>query len=88
MSVPMLMPTIARGNREASRRKPGARANANPTPPRIEPMLNIIDALAGTPKRCLELSMPIASAAMATSSRKGNMIRVSSTVSSVLPAMS
>jgi hypothetical protein len=47
--------------------------------------LKSVDASAGTPKLPLAFSAAIACAANATSSRNGNMIRVSSTVSANLP---
>ncbi len=52
---------------------------------RIVAMLNIAGASAGTKKRCSELSMPIITAAIATSVRNGNTMRVSRTVSSSFP---
>src|SRR6266849_5587130 len=54
----------------------------------MEPRLKNAEAAAGTPKTWRVLSIPMASAASATSRRKGNMMRVSSTVSSTLPGMS
>src|SRR6266852_3906682 len=48
----------------------------------IEPRLKKLDAIAGIPKTCFALSIPITSAASDTRRMKGNMMRVSKTVSS------
>ena len=64
-----------RGNSQASDR-----------PPTIEPRLKKVELIAGTKNRPRVLSTPMTTAASETNSRKGNMIRVSLTVSSVLPA--
>ena len=55
------------------------------TPTSTEPMLKNTEASAGTPKRSHAFNTPIACAASVTSSRNGNMMRVSSTASSNLP---
>src|SRR5207248_840028 len=91
------MPVMARVTRPGSgagprpstpERYPGASHVAQPSPPTIEPRLKKAEAAAGTPKRWRVLRMPIATAASATRRRKGNMMRVSATVSSTLPGMS
>ena len=51
----------------------------------MEPRLKKLEAMAGAPKMCLALSIPIASAASDTIRMNGYMIRVSLTVSSNLP---
>ena len=48
----------------------------------MEPRLKKLEAIAGTPKTCRAFSIPMTSAASDTSKMNGNMIRVSSTVSS------
>ena len=55
------------------------------SPLATEPMLKNVEASAGTPNRPRAFKIAIASAASATSNRKGNMMRVSSTVNSNLP---
>src|SRR6266704_2542666 len=50
----------------------------------IEPRLKELEAMAGGPKTCFALSIPITNAASDTSSMNGHMIRVSKIVSSVL----
>jgi len=61
---------------------------ARPIVQTIDPTLNIAGDIAGTKNRCNELSIPISAVATATSARKGNMMRVSETVSSSLPGTS
>ena len=53
--------------------------------PMIAPTLKSAGDSAGTKKWPSELSIPMNATASATSTRKGNMMRVSSTVSSSLP---
>src|SRR5437867_7255503 len=81
-------PGASAGPRPSTReRYPGASHAAQPSPPTIEPRLKKAEAAAGTPKTWRVLRTPIATAARATRSRNGNMMRVSSTVSSALPGM-
>src|SRR5256885_335316 len=91
------MPVMARVTRPGSgagprpstaERYPGASHAAQPSPPTIEPRLKKAEAAAGTPKMWRVLRIPIATAASATRRRKGNMMRVSVTVSSTLPGIS
>ena len=49
----------------------------------IEPRLKKLEAIAGTPKTCFALSIPMTSAASETSRMNGHMIRVSKIVSAV-----
>src|SRR5262245_29418359 len=100
-SVPTAMPAIARAASAGStagrvpppsvarmpERNPGASHHAAPRPPMIEPRLKKADAAAGTPKRLRVLRMPIATAASATRSRNGNMMRVRLAVSADFPGM-
>ncbi len=52
----------------------------------MDPRLKKLEAMAGMPKTLLELSIPMTSAASDTSRMKGNMMRVSCTVSAALSA--
>jgi hypothetical protein len=64
------------------------KSRASETPPTMEPRLKKLEDMAGTKKRPLVFRMPMTTAARAMKSRKGNMILVSRTVSSVLPGIS
>ena len=66
---------------------PGASHVAARSPPTTEPRLKKAEAAAGTPKMWRVLRMPIATAASATRRMKGNMMRVSPTVSATFPGM-
>ena len=61
--------------------KCGSIHQAKPTPPRIEPMLKKLEAIAGGPKTSLALSNPITKADRDTNKINGNIICVSRTVS-------
>src|SRR6184192_4269496 len=52
----------------------------------MEPRLKKAEAIAGGPNTCRAFSIPITSAASDTIKMKGNMIRVSNTVSSAFSA--
>src|SRR5437667_2319737 len=87
--APVMRPGSGAGPRPSTpERYPGASHAVQPSPPAIEPRLKKAEAAAGTPKMWRVLRMPIATAASATRRRKGNMMRVSATVSSTLPGMS
>ena len=77
MSVPIDRPMSERAPKCGSNHQPSA------TPPMIEPRLKKLEAIAGTPKTCFALSIPITSAATDTSRMNGHMIRVSKIVSAV-----
>ena len=61
--------------------KCGSIHHAKPTPPRIEPILKKLEAIAGGPKTSLAFSNPITKADRETNKINGNMICVSRTVS-------
>jgi hypothetical protein len=65
---------------------PNHTPNRRPNP--TEPRLKNVEAMAGTPNLCDALSTPMACAASATSSRKGNMMRVMVTARANLPGTS
>ena len=72
------MPTSARGP------KCGSIKNPNETPPKIEPALKKLDAIAGMPKTFLAFNIPMTSAASDTIRMNGNMMRVRVTVRAAL----
>ena len=63
----------------------GPTPNPIAIPKPSEPRLKKVEAIAGTPNLFEAFSTPMACAASATSSRKGNMIRVMETASSNFP---
>ena len=73
-SVPIARPTRARGPKCGSSQRPMS------TPPAIDPKLKKLDAIAGMPKTCLALSIPITRAASDTKRMNGYMMRASITV--------
>ena len=71
MSVPTASPNNARVPKCGSSHQPIA------TPPRMEPMLKNVDAIAGQPNTSFALSIPMASAASETMRMNGNITAVS-----------
>ena len=62
-----------------------AAAGTRQTAPKMMPTLNMAGETAGVKKRLSEFSIPVSTAARATSVRNGSTMRLNVTVSSSLP---